>query len=270
MNARQVRWGLTIFTGLMVSSVGVALAGLTWRLAGYSGVGPVAVAGSANAGSAGSADLGPVLALAPFGTVLAAGDAQGDGSIRLKAIFLAIPHSASSVLIAGSDGKVASYAIGSAVGDGVIDQILSDQIVVRKAGGMQAIGFAAVGSNMAAVATAASVGVAPTRATAPGPGREKGGSDTIRTLMPVVGPDHIPSGSPLASTISGYRIDSSASPALISAGLRAGDVVEQINGTQVGAGLNTREVLAQAMQAGHALVVINRAGQRVALNLVLH
>jgi type II secretory pathway component PulC len=56
----------------------------------------------------------------------------------------------------------------------------------------------------------------------------------------------------------------------MAAGLRAGDVVEQVNGTTVDAGTNARDLLAQAMQAGTAQVVINRAGQRIALTLAVH
>jgi general secretion pathway protein C len=266
MNVRQVRWGIAIFTALVVASVGVALAGLTWRLAGYGVDEPVAVS-APNRGPAAAGNLGPVLALAPFGTALATGESHGDGSIRLKAIFVAIPAAASSVLIAGSDGKVASYAIGSAVGGGIIDQIEPDQIMLRKAGTLQAIGFAASAGAPAPVAPVAIANTGP------------GGAHGIRLPMPTAAPSglippgimssgHVPSGSPLAPV--GYRVDSAAPPALMAAGLRTGDVVEQVNGTTVDAGTNARDLLAQAMQAGTAQVVINRAGQRIALNLAIH
>ena len=69
MNGRQVRFGIDIFTGLVVASVGVALAGLTWHLAGYSGAPLVAAAVTGATGE--PVDIGGLLALVSW--VLASG-----------------------------------------------------------------------------------------------------------------------------------------------------------------------------------------------------
>ena len=43
LTPRQARIGLNLFTGAMVVSVAVALAGLTWRIAGHAGAGAITV-----------------------------------------------------------------------------------------------------------------------------------------------------------------------------------------------------------------------------------
>lgn len=140
MTPYQARLGVDVFTGAVIASVALALAGLTWRLAGEPGIGP-AVAPVAP-GAAATSDIGPLLALSPFGAPMATvAAAAGDGSLRLKGIFLAQPMEASVVLLATSDGKVASYTIGAPVGGGVIETIEAEQITLRTPSGLQVIGF---------------------------------------------------------------------------------------------------------------------------------
>lgn len=258
MNRWQVRLGIDVFTGLVVVSVGVALAGLTWRLAGYSGAAPVAAAMADATGN--PVDISGLLALAPFGTVVAASDGLTDGSLHLKGILLAMPESASSALVAGSDGKVASYGIGAALGGGVVAAITADQVILRTSRGLETLGFRpAAGGPAPAMPGAGAKGagfVAVGAAVVPGP-------------APAIGARSAEAPAP-----AGLRIGSTAPAALIAAGLQPGDIVENINGTPVTAGMNAdligRVLASAALHGGSAGAVVLRNGTRVSLRLAIH
>src|SRR3569833_801405 len=115
MTPRQARIGVDLFTAAVVASVGVALAGLTWRLLGDAGsrYGATPVA----AQPARPVDLGPIIAAAPFGTGGAVSGAPvTDRSLVLRGIVLATPRSASTALIQFGDSPPTAFAIGQAAG----------------------------------------------------------------------------------------------------------------------------------------------------------
>jgi len=261
--------GIDLFTVVMIGSVALALAGLTWRLTGYTGEMPVASPVAARS-SAEPADVGGIIALAPFGTAMAASQATGGGAIKLKGILLAFPASASTALIAGSDGKVASYGIGAAINGGVVEAIEADQVIVRLPTGLQTLGFAGgaqgqsiAGSNIPSGSPLGPPGgkPGPTANPAGGPGGPGPGG---------TGPGGF-GGGPVAGLDSGgFRVGASSPPALFAAGLRPGDVVEQLNGSAVNSSMNERDLIARVAQAGSAQVVVVRNGQRVSLSLAMH
>jgi general secretion pathway protein C len=251
MSPRQVRLGIDVFTGLVVASVGVALAGLTWRLAGYSGAQPVAAAMTGATGD--RVDIGGLLALAPFGNAEATSDAARDGSLHLKGILLAVPASQSTALIAGADGKVASYGNGAALGGGVVVAIEADQVIVRTASGLQTIGF----------------GTHPAGPPPVTPGTVGKGAGFLAVGAAAAAP-----GAGVAPPAQGIRIDSTAPPALLAAGLQPGDIVVQVNGAPVAAGMSpdmaARDLAAAALHGGSAQVVVLRNGAPVSLRLAIH
>ena len=75
LTPRQARTALDVLTGLVVISVAVALAGLTWRIAGHAGTGAITVP-SGRSAPAIAPDIAPALALAPFGKVSSTDAAQ--------------------------------------------------------------------------------------------------------------------------------------------------------------------------------------------------
>ena len=275
MNPRQARLGVDIFTGAVVASVAFALAGLSWRLAGYHGIGPAAA--PVAPGNSVLADIRPVLALAPFGTAMTAAGEGGDGSIQLRAIFLAVPAEASVVLIAGADGKVASYGLGQAVAGGLIEAIQAEQIVLRTSNGQRTIGFnpdSSIGKNAMAGGTTSPQ---PPSAGASAPALPASGIDAIRALIPreaqgraspaTVAPAPPPPQPGAGPGAGGYRVGLAPAPAMLAAGIRPGDVIERVNGAAVGADADPREVMARAAAAGVARVEILRDGQRVSLSV---
>ena len=252
MNERQFRVGLDLFTGLVMASVGVALAGLTWHLAGYSAIPPVAVAVAGPAGN--RIDIAGLLALAPFGNAEAASDAASDGSLHLKGIMLAVPASQSAALIAGADGKVASYGIGAQLGGGVVEAIEADQVIVRTSRGLQTIGFGHHPAGPPAVVN----GLA---------GKGAG-------FVPVGAAAPPSAGGAVTPPVQGLRIESSAPPALLAAGLQPGDIVVNINGAPVTAGMSTdavaHDLAGAALHGGSAQVTVLRNGNPVSLRLAIH
>ena len=249
------RWflrGIDLFTLLVVASVGVALAGLTWRLAGYSGAQPVAAV--MPGATSNSVDIAGLLAQAPFGNAEAASDAASDGSLHLKGIMLAVPASQSAALIAGADGKVVSYGIGAPLGTGVVEAIEADQVIVRTSHGLQAIGFSRHSGAPAAVT----------------PGAVGKGAGFV-----AVGAAAPPSpGGTVAPPVQGLRIDSSAPPALLAAGLQPGDSVIDINGAPVTAGMSpdavAHDLAGAALRGGSVQVTVLRNGKPVSLRLAIH
>lgn len=243
MNQRRVRLGVDLFTGLMVASVGVALAGLTWRLFGTNT--PPVVAATASSTSD-PVDIGGLLALAPFGTAMAPGDTASDGSLHLKGILLAVPASASAALIAGSDGKVTSYGIGAALGGGVVEAIHSDQVILRTPHGLQTVGFSPAA----------------------------GATPSLNLPAANKGSGFVPIGTAPAPAVAGFLIDKSAPAALLAVGLQSGDVVEQVNGAPVNTGMSAAmmsQVLAGAvLHGGSAQVVVLRNGNQISLHLTMH
>lgn len=274
MTPRQARLGADVFTGAVIVSVALALAGLTWRLQGEPGIGPSAAPVAPGRGPAG--DIRPLIALAPFGNPVAVADAgTGNGAVILKGIFLAQPVESSVVLIAGADGKVASYGIGSAIGGGVIETVEAEQITLRMPSGVQVIGFNPVAAAGTATSITGSAPAAPGRLNPPAP-QPVIGAEAVRALIPNsvqgISPPPPPSNAapPVSlapAAASGMRVGSSLPPALAAAGIRSGDVIQQVNGRAVDSASNERDLMASAVAAGSARVELLRDGRRMSLTI---
>ena len=150
MMSVRPRLMVDMFTVAVVISVAVALAGLTWRLQGYSGVPPVAA--PLQQVSTGTADAASIVALAPFGQ--AAGDAVAlaSGEVTLRAIFAAEPSSASVTLIAGPDNMVVPYTIGEVTPAGIVEAIEPERVLLRSGSGLQVLSFNPAAAGVAGVA----------------------------------------------------------------------------------------------------------------------
>jgi general secretion pathway protein C len=280
MTPRQARLGVDVFTGAVIASVAIALAGLSWRIAGDPGTGP-AVSPPATAGG-GPVDLAPIIALAPFGSAVAADAGTAGQAMELRGILLANPIEASSVLIAFNNGPVSAFRIGQPVGGGTIETVAIDHVMLRTADGLQKLTFPERPSGAAAPTATASVG-APPAAVAPGVA-------AIRALIPEAvrgtpqpGASAAPppaanssGASPFLDSLGatatpdgGYRVGASASPAMQAAGLRPGDVIDRVNGSKLGNGAQDQQLITSAMASGSARIEVMRNGQRVTLSVPL-
>lgn len=284
MTPREARFGVDIFTGLVVASVALALANLSWRLVGYAGDEPVI--SPVSLGLSGDRNIAPLFALAPFGTASGTTIEGGDGGLTLRAIFAAFPASESVALIAGPDGQVVPVSIGDATPGGIVEAIEPEKVILRTSSGLRILGFnpvegSGVVAGFAPVAPAVPIeggdpaGTAPT---VPAPT----GVDAIRALIPPVDRSGVeaappPSRAPpppaisappqSAAPASGYRVGSRLPAQLQAAGIRPGDVIRTVNGAPVRSNVNERELLSQAMGASSARIELVRDGKRVSLTV---
>lgn len=257
LTPRQARTGLDLVTGLVVVSVAVALAGLTWRIAGHASTGAVTVP-SGRSGPATAPDIAPALALAPFGKP-AIGEAGMATALplELKGVFAARPAEASVAYISVSGAPAAAFRIGEVAGGGTITAILRDRVILTNGGSSEFLAFPDPTLSPEARAAAAAKGPA-----APAP------------LVPGVpaAPVNAPPAPPAdifqrldASPVSGgYRIGDKAPP-----GMLAGDVVQSVNGTPLGDPAAAQGAFATAQASGSAQVQILRDGKRLTLTVPL-
>lgn len=254
--------GVDIFTMLVVGSVGVALAGLTWRLMGDPGTrfGATPVAARRSA----PIDIGPLIALAPFGAAPAAAGGTAvatDQALTLRGILLADPRAASSALISLGDAAPIAFYVGQAVGTSTIESIEIDHIVLVNGGARSILGFpsaarsgapddAGAEAQVAAGQNAAAAPAAPAPALAP-PAPDAAG--VLRNLGAT------PSGTGLA-------VGKPSEPMRM-AGLQPGDQIVAINGAPASDVMRNPALLDAAIANGSARVDVIREGQRVILSV---
>lgn len=238
---------LDVLTGLVVISVAVALAGLTWRIAGHAGTGAVTVPSGRTAPAA-AVDIAPALALAPFGKSAVTDAGQPTSlPLELKGIIQSTTPSLSTAFIASGGQPAAPFHIGEAVSGGTIESILRDRVVLRNAGRLEYLAFPD-----------------PTRSTNQ-TGAPQPSSQTARVMPPPPPSTPAPPAPPpidAAPTSGGMRIGANAPP-----GLQPGDVVQSVNGNPVADAASAQSALAQARQSGSAQVQILRDGKRVTLTV---
>lgn len=132
-----------IYAALMVASVGVALAGLTWRLMGYADTPPVAAGPDvAPSHAMTAADLMPIATLAPFGRTDPSAIASTRLPLELRGAVLARPESQSSAWIAASGGTARSYRVGATVSGGaILKSVAGDHVVLNVSGKLERLAF---------------------------------------------------------------------------------------------------------------------------------
>lgn len=276
MTPRQAEMGVHLFTGAVVISVAVALAGLTWRLTGDPGTSIMAAPAVSKKPTV---NLVPIVGLAPFG-VPAGSAATGAGdTLQLRAVFLATPAEASTALIAIDGGVVKAFRIGESVNGATLEKVTRDNVTLLTVNGLQSLAFptasaitqsaASTGQPVAAPKTGALSGVDAIRALIPQSARGNGPSArSVNVPAPSQPSSLAPNGSSSAAPqTSGYRVGSESLPAIFAAGLRPGDVVERINGTALGDSDQDRQTVMRAMSTGSAQVEIVREGRRMSLSV---
>lgn len=280
MSLSRMRLALDMFTLLVVASVSVALAGLTWRITGYDdGRSEVAIVTTSTTPTL--VDLASILAFAPFGS--AAGPTAASGTVSslglsLRGIVLAVPRSASTALIAASDGVVNAYAVGQSVAGGAtIDTIAIDSVTLRTAAGVEVLAFPDPTTGPAGAAASTSPGAAAVRALIPQSVQGLPPPAPAPPAAPPIAPPAMASANPAAvlgglgvsADPSGYRVNATPSPQLLAAGLRPGDVVERVNGVAPAELQSNPGALAGAVASGRAQVEVLRDGQRLTLSVPL-
>ena len=283
---------------IVVTTVALALAGLTWRLVGWDdGRTSVYVADSLPplGGAAGTdPDIARIVGLAPFGGGSADGLPASTLGLVLKGILLAYPAEASSALIASGEGPAVAYAIGGAVaGNAIIEAIEIDRVILRVGDRRELLAFPEPVAGAAPVPTTSATPGAGITITTPGQPAGLGQSaesvaalasaspiasaaaaqaEAARAATPAPAPvAPPPTAAELGVTESsgGYRIGPNPSPELRRFGLQPGDVIETLNGQAVGSVANDRQLFDRAVQSGGARVEVVRDGRRLTLTFPL-
>ncbi|QJU57667.1 hypothetical protein HL653_07575 [Sphingomonas sp. AP4-R1] len=259
MSPRQARIGANLFTAAVIASVGVALAGTTWRLLGDPGerMGATPVAARA----APPPDIATLVSLSPFGTAAPTATGTADTNVVLRGILMAEPRSASSALISVGGATPTPFSIGSAVAGGTIDAIESDHVVIAVGAERRLLAFPDRSGTAPATAAATPAVTAPTPTMAPPP--------------PVTGPSSPPptpqallAGLGATPAADGFHV-TAPSPQMRQAGLQPGDVIQRVNGMAMAEAMSNPQALQTAFTNGTARVDLVRAGQTLTLSLPL-
>ena len=265
MSRSRAAIGVDLFTGAVILSVAVALAGLSWRIAGDSGL-PARAPVAAEPPPPAPVDLSAIAATSPFGTAVAApADAAARG-LTLRAILFARPASASSASISAGDAPAMLLHIGDpAPGGAIVDNIAIDHVVLRTGSGLQTLAFPKPGAP-----AAESGGAAPPYIGLPTPSAPTPIPSAPLSLPPprfTNNPAAFLDGIGATATDGGYRIGTNAPPALRQAGLQPGDVVQTVNGSPVGNADRDRALFAAAASGAPLSVELLRNGRRIAVSL---
>lgn len=253
LSARQIRTALDILTALVVISVGVALAGLTWRIAGHAGTGAITVPGGRSAVSA-SIDPAPILALAPFGaaTVTEAGQPTGIAAVLKGVVAAQSPDRAAAFIeVGGQPARV--FRVGEGVEGATITGILRDRVLLDNGGRAEFLAFPDPAAGAASAGGDSQAAPAPTLpGGAPGP---VPAAPSVNQMMQRL------DARPVAN---GFAIGGNAPP-----GLRPGDVVQSINGASLSSPATAQSALAAAAESGQAQVTILRDGKQISITIPL-
>ncbi|AQR73578.1 type II secretion system protein N [Sphingomonas sp. LM7] len=262
LTPRQARTGLDLLTGLVVISVAVALAGLTWRLAGHAGTGAITIP-SGRSGPAVAPDIAPVIALAPFGKVATADAAQPTSlPLELKGVIAAVPAELSTAFIAVGGAAAAPFHVGEVVNGATIQSILRDRVILSANGRSEYLAFPdptlspeqrQAAQNQAAQATTQQPVTAPAPGAPPPPSAPPAAAAAALLqrfdASPVSG---------------GFRIGDNGPPGMV-----AGDVIQSVNGTSLGDPNAANAAFASAQASGSAQIQILRDGKRLTLTVPL-
>lgn len=248
LTPHRVSVGVDIFAGLVAASVGIALAGLGWRLAGDPGerFGAAPVAARPRR----PIDLGPIIAYAPFGAGQpAAATAVADQALVLRGIMMAMPQSASSALIAVGGAAPTAFYVGQSLGGGTIESIALDHVVMTSGGGRRILAFPdRTGGATAAVQDPAPLGAAVSPAQLP------------------ASPDAALASLGMTVAADGLHV-AQATVAARALGLQAGDIVTRVNGTPAVDVARNPAAMQAAIAGGAGRIEVTRGDQHVTLGV---
>lgn len=251
LSPRQTRTALDIATAAVVASVAIALAGLTWRIAGHAGTGAVTVPSGARPVAA-PADVTAALAFAPFGKGAVTDASQATAlPLKLKGVFAASPADLSVAYIEVGGEPAKPFRVGEAPGGGTIEGILRDRVLLRVNGRVEYLAFPdptlTADEQAAAVQPAPQQTAAPPSAAPPSPNAVALSSALVSGLTPVPG---------------GVQIGAGAPP-----GLQQGDVITSVNGRAINTQAQAATAIATAQSLGSVQIQITRDGKPVTLTV---
>jgi general secretion pathway protein C len=258
LSPRQARTALDITAAAAVVSVAIALAGLTWRIAGHASSGAVTVPSGARPAVA-PADVTAALAFAPFGKGAATDSSQATAlPLKLKGVFAASPAELSVAYIEVGGEPAKAFRIGETAGGGTIEGVLRDRVLLRANGRIEYLAFPDPTLTSDQQAAAAAKPATPQPDAQPGARADSAASEapptSAATAAAFAGLSPAPGG--------GLQVGASAPP-----GLQQGDVITSVNGQAITSQASAATALAAAQQRGSAQIQITRDGKPVTLTV---
>jgi general secretion pathway protein C len=244
----RVKLALDLFATLVIASVAVALAHLTWRLAGNADVGAITVPATRSAPVV--PDLTPALALAPFGRAGADGEGATPTGLQLtlKGVVFARPAELSVAYIASGTDIAKPMKVGENVAGATISAIQVSRVLLNNGGRSEFLAFPDPFGKPPP---------APGSAIAPAPQ-----GNPVASAPPAPNPDTILQRFDAQPVTGGYRIGANAPP-----GLQQGDVLQQLNGTPLTSPDAARNAISGAQSSGTASIQILRDGKPVTVTV---
>ena len=262
LTPRQTRTLLDLVTGAVVVSVALALAGLTWRLAGHAGTGAITVP-SGQTGPVAPPDIAPAIALVPFGKPSTTEAAQATTlPLELKGVIAATPASLSTAFISVSGAPAVTFHVGEAVNGATIQAILRDRVILSVGGGSQFLAFPdptlSPAQRQAAQQNQASQGAAQP------PAMSSSGTAPTPAAPPAASTAAVLQRFDASPVNGGYRIGDNGPPGMV-----PGDIIQSVNGTSLSDPAAANAAFAGAQASGSAQIQILRDGKRLTLTVPL-
>ncbi|MBX9574926.1 MAG: hypothetical protein K2X07_04730 [Caulobacteraceae bacterium] len=270
---------------IVVVSLGLSAARLTWRLIGWDDGRtqvwtPTALAPVAGAQGGG---LAAVLAWNPF-----ASGTTGDGipvsnlGLALRGVIYAA-SGGSTALIASADGPVQAFGVGeSPVGSAVIEAIEPERVILNVQGRREALylpkpteaaGAAPGTAQIPDAPTAAPPATAPPAIFTPVPPAQPSAvapqPGSTAAASAIAGGQQALESMGMTSTGQGYVVGPDSAPQLLRAGLRPGDVIRSVNGQALGDPDSDRDLFASAAASGRLRIEVVRDGRTLSLTVPL-
>ena len=278
-----------------LGSIAVAAAPVAWHLAGWSAALPErpAAATAAPEPEPEPVDLGPILALAPFGAI-AEPEPEPDAplgettlDLELRGVVIQGNPAASTAYI-GHEGRTLGYRPGDTVaGTARLVEVAGDRVVLEVGGELQTLSFPDPGGAATASADAAS-------------GADASGPDRLRALVEAqtqgggeagpeeaegpmstqdridlwrdrirANPGEVLDAIGLIPTENGYRIAEEHDSGVGLAGLQTGDLVTSVNGQAVGDVELDRKLFDEVAASGLARVEVRRGDDTIVMSFPL-
>lgn len=178
---------------------------------------------------------------------------------------------AGNAIIRTPDGRGKNYSVGDEILGGVtLERILSDRVIINRDGATETLMLGGRGAGLSVITDDSQISAG--RELSPRDESAPGQRNNPVIEAKIAAPELLLSGinaGPVQvnGAITGYRIDPIGNPDIMAqAGLRAGDVLQQINGTSV-AELDTSDVIDRISSAETVELQVNRDGSEQTIRL---
>ena len=278
--ANRLKLGVGV---IILGSLAAHAAPVTWHLQGeFAGpnlAAPVLTQTAAIAPA--PVDIGPILTLAPFGSIAAPPEIDiplGETTLDLTLIGVFLhDDAAQSRAMIDHQGQVGRFGPGDALTDTAqLVQVAADHVVIDVAGTLEILSFPEIGESAARPAVASGpeqllAAVQAQSAASQAPAAPETTQDYIDMWRDRItaNPGEVLTAIGLIPTAEGYVIADEHDSGVGRAGLRSGDLIRSVNGQQVGDVERDRQLYDDVAASGTARIEIVRDGRSILMSFPL-